>query len=61
MDFSPGVRHAGCFGYAAIFVQRIITTVSVRLQDTAVPRKVPLWMYAFPVRRVREPDRRSKL
>lgn len=52
VDFSPGVRHAGRFRYAVIFVQGIVATVGIRLQDTAVPGKMLLWMHAFPVRRV---------
>lgn len=38
-----------------------VTTVSIGLKHTAVTGQVILWMYAFPVRTVREPDRQGHL
>ena len=58
VDFSPGMGHTRGFRYSAGFVQRPVTTVSIGLKHTAVTGQVILWMYAFPVRAVREPDRR---
>ena len=42
VDFPPGMRHTGRFRYATVFVQGVVATVCVRLQDTAVPGKVLL-------------------
>ncbi|OFC63832.1 hypothetical protein BBW68_00535 [Candidatus Erwinia dacicola] len=50
VDFPAGMRHAGRFSDAPVFVQRIVATVRVRLQDTAVFGKVPLWMDSLAVR-----------
>lgn len=36
VDFTPGVRHAGRFSNVAGFVQGIIVTVRICLQDAAV-------------------------
>ena len=38
-----------------------VTTVSIGLKHTAVTGQVILWMDTFPVRTVREPDRRGHL
>ncbi|KNA39680.1 hypothetical protein ERYG_05742, partial [Escherichia coli M114] len=59
VDFSPGMGHTRGFRYSAGFVQRPVTTVSIGLKHSAVTGKVILWMDTFPVRTVREPDRRG--
>lgn len=50
MDFVSRMCHTGRFGDVVIFVQRIVATVSIRLQVTAVSSKVLLRMYAPAVR-----------
>ncbi len=61
VDFSPGMDYTRGFRYTAGFVQRPVTTVSIGLEHTTVTDQMSLWMDAFPVRAVREPDRRGHL
>nr|BAT57166.1 putative uncharacterized protein [Escherichia coli O169:H41] len=61
VDFSPGMNHTRGFRYPAGFVQRPVATVSIGLKHSAVTGQMILWMDTFPVRTVREPERRGHL
>lgn len=44
LDFSSGVRHTCRFLFTTVPIQRVISTIGIRMQVTTVTGKVSLWM-----------------
>lgn len=56
IELAADVGHAGCFLNRAILVEPPESGIRVSLQNAAEAGQMPLWMFAFSIRRVGEPD-----